>query len=64
LGVSAIAIGAMAVVARSVGAGDIRRATHAAGQALLISTVLGILFTAGTYFLLPLYFDLVDSRKT
>jgi putative MATE family efflux protein len=60
---SAIAIGAMAVVARSVGAGDIRRATHAAGQALLISTVLGILFTAGTYFFAPLVFRLGGFEK-
>jgi putative MATE family efflux protein len=55
---SAIAVGAMAVVARSVGAGDTRRATRAAGQALLISVALGIFFTFGTYFLAPLIFRL------
>lgn len=60
---SAIAVGAMAVVARSVGAGDVRKATHAAGQALLISTVLGILFTAGTYFSAPLIFRLGGFEK-
>lgn len=55
---SAIAVGAMAVVARSVGAGDTRRAAHAAGQALLISIALGIFFTLGTYVSAPLIFRL------
>jgi putative MATE family efflux protein len=60
---SAIAVGAMAIVARSVGAGDTRRAAHAAGQALLISIALGILFTFGTYFSAPLIFRLGGFEK-
>jgi putative MATE family efflux protein len=60
---SAIAVGAMAIVARSVGAGDTRRAAHAAGQALLISIALGILFTFGTYFSAPLIFGLGGFEK-
>ncbi|HCD41647.1 MAG: MATE family efflux transporter [Bacillota bacterium] len=55
---SAVAVGAMAVVARSVGAGDTGRAAHAAGQALLISILLGIIFTVGTHLSAPLVFRL------
>jgi putative MATE family efflux protein len=61
---SAIAVGVMAVVARSVGAGDTRRAARAAGQALLISIALGIFFTLGTYVSAPLIFRLGGFENT
>lgn len=60
---SSVSIGAMAVVARAVGGNDMSKATHAAGQALLISIVLGILFTIGTYFSAPLIFRLGGFEK-
>lgn len=60
---SAVSIGAMAIVARFIGAEDVRGAAHSAGQALIISIMLGVAFTVGTHFSAPLIFRIGGFEK-
>ncbi len=57
---SAIAIGAVALTSRFVGAGDMRSARHVTGQALLGGTVLAIVATALVAFGAPTFTSLMQ----
>jgi Na+-driven multidrug efflux pump len=59
---SAVAIGALALVARHVGAGDLPTARRVANQALLVGGALAAAVTVGAVFLSPQYVALMQLR--
>ena len=55
----AVGTGATAIVAHSIGAGQVREAGHIAGQALLLGAVMGLLLAAAGLAALPLLLPLL-----